>query len=445
MPDKDLEGSLPRLVAIEPLEPYERNARTHSPEQIELIKESIRRFGFVGIVGYDAQGLAIGHGRRQAVLEMWAAGEDVWGPGKRAKLPPGQVPGIDITGLSEDERRALILADNQLALRADWDNAKLLEELKALEGAGFDLPLIGFSIDELAALFNPPKSGKGDPDAVPETPAIPATQAGDLWVLGDHRLKCGDATSAEDVDSVLDGCVPLLMVTDPPYGVDYDPAWRNGALREDGSVISARATGRVDNDDRADWRAAWELFSGDVAYVWHAGTKSHFVADSLIACGFAIRAQIIWTKQNFVISRGDYHAQHEPLFYCVRKGKKGHYVGGRKQSTVWEIRNGSTFGGGDSDDKHTGHGTQKPVECMKRPIENNSKPGDVVYEPFSGSGTTIIACEMTGRRCLAIELNELYVDVAIQRFQDFTGQPARLASTGQTYDEVRAERVKEAA
>jgi DNA modification methylase len=253
-------------------------------------------------------------------------------------------------------------------------------------------------------------------------------------------LICGDATDAADVDSVLVGSAPHLMVTDPPYGVNYRPAWRNEALPV---WKQSRATGVVDNDDRADWREAWQLFPGDVAYIWHAGNKAHIVTDGVLACGFDVRAQIIWTKQNFVISRGDYHPQHEPCLYIVRKGRKGHWNGDRKQSTVWEIRNGSSVGGGDSDDKHTGHGTQKPVECMRRPIMNNSKPGELVYEPFSGSGTTVIACEMEGRHCRAIELNPVYVDMAILRWQDFTGREATLAATGQTYAAVKAEREAE--
>lgn len=432
--------SLPHLVEVEPLVPYENNARTHSPEQIEQIKASIRRFGFVGVVGYDEKGLAIGHGRREAALAMWDAGEDVMGPGRREKLPKGKLPGIDITGLSDDDRRALIIADNQLALNAGWDEEKLRLELESLQGAEFDLTLIGFDADELARLFNPPESGKTDPDALPEEPENPATVLGDVWLMGEHRIKCGDATSAEDVDSVLDGSVPGLMVTDPPYGVSYRPAWRNEALPV---WKKSRATGVVENDDRADWREAWELFKGAVAYVWHAGNKAHIVAEGLLAEGFEVRAQIIWVKQNFVISRGDYHPQHEPCFYMVRKGKPGAYVGGRKQSTVWEIRNGSSVGGGDSDDKHTGHGTQKPVECMKRPIENNSKPGDLVYEPFSGSGTTIIACEMTGRACRALELSPEYVDMAVLRWQDFTGREAVLEATGQTFAQVQTERAAE--
>jgi DNA modification methylase len=199
---------------------------------------------------------------------------------------------------------------------------------------------------------------------------------------------------------------------------------------------SARAIGKVENDNRADWSEAWALFPGDVAYVWHAGNMAHTVAESLVANGLNIRAQIIWNKSNMVISRGDYHPKHEPCWYAVRKGKTGHYVGGRKQTTVWDI---------DKPQKsETGHSTQKPVECMKRPIENNSSAGQAVYEPFSGSGTTIIAGEMTGRSIHAIELSPAYVDVAVLRWQAFTGQQAVLEATGETFDILR-QPAKEAA
>jgi DNA modification methylase len=198
-----------------------------------------------------------------------------------------------------------------------------------------------------------------------------------------HRLLCGDATNADDVAKVLGGAKPHLMVTDPPYGVDYDPDWRNRADRANGKPYGGRAIGLVLNDDRSDWREAWALFPGDVAYAWHppgAMQVAHHAA--LVAAGFEVRMQIIWAKQQFPIGRGNYHVQHEPCWYAVRKSKTAHWQGDRTQSTLWQI---------DKPVKsETGHGTQKPVECMKRPIENNSKPGDGVYDPFVGSGTTII-------------------------------------------------------
>ena len=189
---------------------------------------------------------------------------------------------------------------------------------------------------------------------------------------------------ATDVERVLGGVTPLLMVSDPPYGVEYDPAWRNQA-----GAARTRRTGKVLNDDRADWREAWALFPGDVAYVWHGALHAATVAESLEAAGFAIRSQIIWAKERLVLSRGDYHWQHEPCWYAVKKTGKGHWAGDRKQTTLWQISSRDQ-------DAETVHGTQKPVECMRRPILNNSSPGQAVYEPFMGSGTTLIAAETTG-------------------------------------------------
>lgn len=257
-------------------------------------------------------------------------------------------------------------------------------------------------------------------------PAEPISRLGDVWLLGRHRITCGDCTEAAVVERALAGAKPHLMVTDPPYGVEYDPKWR----AEAGVNQNKGKLGEVLNDDRADWREAWALFGGDVAYVWHAGRTANVVADSLVAIGFLPRSQIIWAKERFALSRGDYHWQHEPCWYAVRKGATGHWAGDRSQSTLWDIKA--------REDSGVGHGTQKPVECMKRPIENNSKAGDAVYEPFSGSGTTIIAAEMTGRRCYAIELNPAYVDVAVTRWQSFAGEAATLEGDGRTFAEISA-------
>jgi DNA modification methylase len=247
-----------------------------------------------------------------------------------------------------------------------------------------------------------------------------------------HRLMCGSSTEADTVAKVLGDVKPHLMVTDPPYGVEYDPAWRAKA----GVNKNTKKMGVVENDDRADWSEAWALFPGDVAYVWHGGLHAGAVADSLTSTGFDIRSQIIWVKDRFALSRGHYHWQHEPCWYAARGTAS--WTGDRKQCTTWNIKS--------RDDSGVGHSTQKPVECMKRPIENNSSPGQAVYEPFSGSGTTIIAGEMTGRHVYAIELNPAYVDVAVTRWQDFTGQMATLESTGQTYDELKDQgRVTQAA
>jgi DNA modification methylase len=227
------------------------------------------------------------------------------------------------------------------------------------------------------------------------------------------------------------------MVTDPPYGVGYDPKWRLDAGVN--KPWQKTAGGTVLNDDKADWTEAWALFPGDVAYVWHGGLHAATVQTSLQTAGFTVRAQIIWAKNSLVMGRGHYHWQHEPCWYAVRDKGTGHWAGDRKQSTIWQIANMHRTQG-KVDDGKTVHGTQKPVECMRRPIENNSSAGQAVYEPFSGSGTTIIAGEMTGRSVHAIELNPAYVDVAVKRWQDFTGQTATLEAAGQTFADVCEQR-----
>ena len=364
---------------IDRLISYARNARTHSDEQMAQIAASIVEFGWTNPVLVDGRGNIIaGHGR---VLAAQRPGLDT-------------VPVLVIDHLTDAQRRAYILADNKLALNAGWDEALLSAELVRLREEDFDLDLIGFSDDDLGRLLAGEGQGNGSfgdaDDTAPEPPADPITRPGDLWLLGPHRLLCGDASVVTDVDRLLAGTVPHLMVTDPPYGVDYDPGWRHEA-----GVSSSARTGKVTNDHRADWREAWALFPGDVAYVWHAGIHARTVAESLEVCGFRIRAQIIWSKPRFVLGRGDYHWQHEPCWYVVREGKTGHWQGARDQATLWAI------GHGGDENEATIHGTQKPVECMRRSILNNSATGEAIYEPFCGSGTTLMAAEATGRVCLS--------------------------------------------
>jgi DNA modification methylase len=414
------DGPLRRDLVVEyrPLDlliPYASNARTHSDAQVAEIAGSIRAFGFTNpaLIAEDGT-LIAGHGRVLAAR----------------KLGMTEVPTIVLHGLTETQRRALVLADNRIALNAGWDQQLLALELHDLQEAGFDLGLTGFDAGELRSLMDDgPATGLTDENAVPEAPVEPITRPGDIWKLGDHRLICGDATKVDDVARLLDGARPHLMVTDPPYGVAYDPAWRNEA-----GVSATRRTGKVANDDRVDWRDAWALFPGDVAYVWHAAIHATTVAESLIACSFGIRAQIVWSKSRFALGRGDYHWQHEPCWYAVRKGTRSHWQGARDQSTVWSIAPAG------NEDAATTHGTQKPVEALRRPIVNNSERGDLIYDPFAGSGTTLIAAETVGRVCLATELEPAYCDVTIERWQRFTGNKAVLAESGGSFEDVRGER-----
>ena len=392
--------------------PYARNARTHSEAQVALIAGSIREFGFTNPVLVDgSNGIIAGHGR------VMAAG----------KLGMSAVPVIELSHLSEAQKRAYVLADNKLAERAGWDVEMLALEVADLATLGIDLMDLGFTGRELDELL---RQNGADPreDEVPPVPDVPVSRPGDVWLLGPHRLICGDATDATIVARVLNGVTPHLMVTDPPYGVSYDPEWRNRA-----GASETKRVGKVMNDDRADWRAAWALFPGEVAYVWHGALHAAVVAESLEAAGFAIRSQIIWAKERLVLSRGHYHWQHEPCWYAVRSSGTGHWSGDRKQTTLWSIPSGDQ-------DADTVHGTQKPVDCMRRPMLNNSSPGQAVYEPFCGSGSSLIAAETTGRVCHAVELDPAYVDVALLRWQAFTGKEAVLEGEGRSFADVRADR-----
>jgi len=349
-------------VKVKDLIPYARNSRTHSEEQVTQIASSIREFGFTNpIIVDEKNNIIAGHGRILAAN----------------KLKIKDVPCVVVTGWTEAQKKAYVIADNKLALNAGWDEAMLALEFKELDALGFDLSLSGFSDVELAGLLADMNLGLTDEDATPEAPADPISVLGDVWVLGNHRLACGDSTSADVVAKVLGSVQPHLMVADPPYGVEYDASWRDDRA---GKTGTGTAKGKVMNDDRADWREAWALFPGEVAYVWHAGLRAREVVESLEACDFKMRAQIIWAKSQLAMSRGHYHFQHEPCWYAVRSTGTGHWSGDRKQSTLWQIDKPMK--------SETGHSTQKPVECMLRPILNNSSPGQAVYEPFSGSGTT---------------------------------------------------------
>ena len=407
------------LWPIEKLRPYAKNAKIHGEAQVAKIAASMAKFGWtVPCLVADDGELIAGHGR---VLAAGALGLT-------------EAPVIRLGHLDEAERRAYRIADNKLTELGEWDEAVLRHEIAGLLAEDFDLDLLGFSDEDLEALLQDPEIMESDDavdgeDDIPEPPVTPVSVAGDLWELGPHRLICGDSTSADLVGRMLGDVRPLLMVTDPPYGVEYDPSWRNPA-----GAAKTKRTGKVLNDDRADWREAWSLFPGDVAYIWHGALHAATVAESLTAAGFAIRSQIIWAKDRLVLSRGDYHWQHEPCWYAVRVKGKGHWAGDRKQTTLWQIAN-------KDQDTETVHGTQKPVECMRRPILNNSSPGQAVYEPFMGSGTTLIAAETTGRICYGVELNPVYVDVAIERWQAFTGEEAVLADSGESFGTMKARRM----
>ncbi len=407
---------------IERLIPYARNPRRND-HVVDRMAAALGEFGFrLPVLARSDGTLVDGHLRLKAAQRLGLT----------------SVPVVLADDLSEAQIKAFRLLVNRSASWADWDDELLSLELLDLQALDYDLGLTGFDDAELQRLLDlvadEGTAAGTDDDAVPEPPAEPVTRPGDLWLLGNHRLLCGDATTADDVTRLLGGAKSHLMVCDPPYGTAYSPSWRN-----DAGVSNTKRIGTVTNDDRADWREAWALFPGDVAYVWHAGVHARTVAESLKACGFAIRSQLIWVKNRFVLSRGHYHWQHEPCFYAVRDGGESRWQGARDQSTVWPIATNA------DDDAATVHGTQKPVECMLRPILNNSARGDAIYEPFAGSGTTVIAAEKSGRRCFGMEIEPRYGDVTVERWQNFTGKRATLDGDGRTFDEVAAERLPRAA
>ena len=314
---------------------------------------------------------------------------------------------VVVVDLPEAEEKALNVTLNNPAITAEFtdDLQAILAELSAN-------PAIEFEELQLDTLLDGSFDGIIE-DEAPNPPKNPITKPGDLWILVDHRLLCWDSTKAKDMTRVLDGVKPFLMVTDPPYGVEYDPTWRVRA----GVNLNAKKLGAVTNDDRADWSEARALFPGDVAYVWHAGLHAYEVHASLAATGFELRGQIIWAKDRFALGRGDYHWQHEPCWYAVRNGASAHRTDDRGQSTLWQVA-------AREDDGH-GHGTQKPVELMARAIRNHEAPD--VYDPFVGSGTTLIAAEQLGRRCYGLEIEPAYCDVVLLRFEQLSGKKAKRA------------------
>jgi DNA modification methylase len=305
--------------------------------------------------------------------------------------------------LSSEEEKLILATFDPIGAMAGSDDARLRGLLAdvAVDDAGLRALL-----DELA-LSAAPYVGLADPDAVPEPAAAPAVQRGEVWQLGKHRVGCLDATNADDVARLLDGARPALTISDAPYGVSYEPGQRAGARRR----------GTVANDDRADWSAAWALSPSDVFYLWHSGIHGVEVGAGIEALGLNIRAQIVWTKPALVMGRGAYHWQHEPCFYAVREGADAAWIGDRAQSTVWDVPTVHSTRG-TSDDVITNHGTQKPVELLARSIRNHA--GDV-FDPFLGSGSTLIAAELLGRRCYGLDIDPVWVEVAIKRWEAYTG------------------------
>ncbi len=310
-----------------------------------------------------------------------------------------------VTGLTPEQKREFVIKDN--GSWGEWD-------MDALANSWDDLPLAEWGVDlpeDWAGGEEPePQDAEPQIDRAEELNKVWGVKMGDLWQIGEHRLLCGDSTKKEDVGRVMGKEKAILMVTDPPYGVDYDANWRNEMDRANGKPYGERAIGQVTNDDRVDWNMAYSLFTGDVVYVWHCDRNAKEVSQNIEDAGFNIISQIVWAKNNIVIGRGDYHYKHEPCWYAVRKGKNHNWQGSRNEASLWEI------------DKplksETGHSTQKPLECMAKPIRNNTSEGEFVFDPFLGSGTTMVACQNLNRKCRGIEISPAYCAVILQRMAD---------------------------
>jgi len=416
---------------------YPKNARKWSARAIAKVGASLKAYGFRQPVVVDRdEVIIIGHLRRASARKEGFT----------------EIPVHVAHDLTPAQVRGLRLMDNRSHEEADWDLDLLGPELEELRDLDFDLELTGFDEREIDDFLSDP-GDDNRANLAPPVPEHPAARLGDIFVMGKHRLICGDCTQADVVARLLGTVKPHLMVTDPPYGIELDSEWRdraglNGCGPAEASYMKHRTAGHtntsISSDTRADWSEAFALVpSLQVAYVWHASKFTSEVLAGLLRIGFLHHQQIIWNKGRTVLTRTHYWFQHEPAWY-VRKKNAPWYGRAGDNSTVWDSPSPKFIMGGSKEQK-CDHPTQKPIELMRRPILNHTKRGEMVYDPFLGSGTTLIAAELTGRACYGIEIDPKYADVIIQRWQGFTSQDARLESDGRTYEQVKAERLGVAA
>jgi DNA modification methylase len=406
--------------ALERLIPYARNPRTHSDAQVAQIAASIAEFGFNNPILVDTKaGIIAGHGRLLAAR----------------KLQLKEVPVIILDHLNETQKRAYILADNQLALNAGWDSDLLRVELTALQEDDFNLDLIGFEDEELARLLAAQDAAEGltDEDAVPDLPETPVSAEGDLWILADHKLLVGDATIAADVRRLMGADAADCLFTDPPYNVDYQGYTEQRLTIKGDRMTDAEFKQFLESAFRSCWTA---VKPGASLYVCHSSSWQREFQNALESAGFEVRCQIIWAKNTFAWGFGRYKFQHEPLFYCHVAGQKDPWYGNKSQSTLWQENKPAA---------NRIHPTAKPVELIERALLNSSKAGDIIADLFGGSGSTLIACERRGRKVRLMELDPKYADCICRRFQEYTGKSAVLDGDGRSFEEVSRERLKEAA
>lgn len=404
------------------LRPWDKNPRRNT-SAVEPVARSLERFGFVSPVVIWASGgrMVAGHTRLKAMQAILGRDPSFI---PRGAPGPGLVPVRFQEFASEAEADAYALADNRLAEIAKWDEELLPGVLRQIQQEDAELlKLAGWTDGDLRRyLPDEDKAGEDAPEPTAELRKKWQTELGQLWAIPsrstpgrEHRVICGDSMDAAVAEKLRGGARWALMVTDPPYGVEYDPSWRDdiGGQLKPGKVTQR---GLVSNDDKADWAGVWALWQADVAYVWHASMFVADVARGIDEAGYQRRAYIIWRKPHFLLSRGDYHWQHEPCWYAVRKGSRSGWCGDRTQTTMWDIKGLNPLGKStDPDDAKVGHGTQKPVECMARPMRNHFEPGVVVCDPFLGSGTSLVAAEREKRICHGAELSPEYLAVILER------------------------------
>jgi DNA modification methylase len=429
-------------VTIDDLRPDPANPRRISEEELDALERSLRQFGFVQPVLARREDRTVIGGHQRLVAA------------RRLGLTTIPVTWLDVT---VEQARLLGLALNKIS--GTWDEALLARLLADLQATpDVDLSLSGFGEDEVKDLLRSLEVREKREhvesfdldEALEEARRAPRTKPGDLWVLGEHRLLCGDATKADDVARLLDGAAPRLLTTDPPYGVSLDGSWRDGVYNALGPAEKTymRVSGQPSADDatrspggahvrtrghrnttlsgdtRVDWSEAFALVpSLQVGYVWHAGVHAAAVAEGLRRIGFEIVAQVIWDKGLFAMGRSWYHWSHEPCWVVRKSGAKVPFRGSRDQATIWRVPSPKMIMGG-STEPRLDHPTQKPLLLFETPIRNHLRTGDALYEPFCGSGTALIAAERTGTRCYAMEIDPLYVEVALRRWERFSGQAA---------------------
>ena len=407
----------PMQIAMRPvgaLVPYINNSRTHSDDQVAKIAASIREFGWTNPVLVDGDnGIIAGHGRVMAARMLGLE----------------EVPVIELVHMTAQQKRAYVIADNKLAELAGWDKELLSLELGALKLDGFDLDLIGFDVIDLAKLMPPdPKIGLIGEDEAPSLPAVPTSAPGDVWLLGEHRLMCGDSTSVADVERLMDGYKADLIITDPPYNVAYEGGTGDKLTIQNDSMSAAQFYEFLLNAYLAMFAVAKD---GAGIYVFHADSEGMNFRKAMLDAGFKLAQCCVWVKQSLVLGRQDYHWQHEPVLYGWKPNGAHRWYGDRKQTTVWQF---------DRPSRNDVHPTMKPIALIEYPLCNSSRGGDIVLDLFGGSGSTLIACEKHSRSARLMELDPKYCDVIVQRWQEFTGKAATLKSSGDAFADVAVSR-----